>query len=75
MAYRVAVAEDRGGWARVDRLERYAAVVESLALLSDRRLRDLLDGSAVVGTGIGGTTSVVHVDGTPVLSSRSHSPT
>ena len=67
MAYRVAVADDSGGWARVDRLERYAAVAESLALLSDRRLRDLLDGSAVVGTGIGGTTSVVHVDGTPVF--------
>jgi len=67
MAYRVAVADDSGGWARVDRLERYAAVAESLARLSDRRLRDLLDGSAVVGTGIGGTTSVVHVDGTPVF--------
>jgi len=47
--------------------KRYAAVAESLALLSDRRLRDLLDGSAVVGTGIGGTTSVVHVDGKPVF--------
>lgn len=61
------MAEDTGGWHRVDRLERFGGIAGSLALLSDRRLRDLVDGSAVVGTGIGGTASVVHVDGTPVF--------
>ncbi|BFO18604.1 hypothetical protein SHKM778_49920 [Streptomyces sp. KM77-8] len=49
------------------RLAAYGAVSTSLALCGDRRLRDLVDAAAPVGSGIGGTSVLLEVDGTPVF--------
>jgi hypothetical protein len=53
-----------------DRLDRYATVAGALALLSDRRLAALVEGAELLGTGIGGTSSRLHVDGIPVFVKR-----
>jgi hypothetical protein len=45
-------------------------VASSLALLSDRRLRDILEEAPVLGSGIGGTSMFLHVEGTPVFVKR-----
>ncbi len=50
-----------------ERLDRYATVAGSLALLSDRRLRDLVGGASVLGAGIGGTSMLLTVDEAPVF--------
>jgi hypothetical protein len=52
------------------RLDRFGAVASSLALLSDRRLRDILEEAPVLGSGIGGTSMFLHVEGTPVFVKR-----
>ncbi|MCG8918904.1 hypothetical protein L6E12_24295 [Actinokineospora sp. PR83] len=52
------------------RLTAYGAVSTALALCSDRELRDLVEGAEPVGSGIGGTTALLDVDGTPVFVKR-----
>jgi hypothetical protein len=42
-------------------------VSTSLALCSDRRLRELVDAATPIGSGIGGKTLLLEVDGTPVF--------
>ncbi|MEV5428163.1 protein kinase family protein [Streptomyces sp. NPDC052701] len=49
------------------RLAAHGAVSTSLALCSDRRLHELVDAAAPVGSGIGGRTVLLEVDGTPVF--------
>jgi len=52
------------------RLAAYSAVSTSLALCSDRELRDLVDTAAPMGSGIGGTSALLEVGGTPVFVKR-----
>jgi Phosphotransferase enzyme family len=62
------------------RLARYRSVSTSLALLSNRRLGLLLEEAQRIGSGIGGTTALLDIDGTPVfakvvpLTDREHLP-
>jgi hypothetical protein len=58
------------GSPRGARLDRYGAVASSLALLSDRRLGDLVDEARVIGSGIGGTSLLLRVEDTPVFVKR-----
>lgn len=52
------------------RLDRYGTVASSLQLLSDRQLRDLVEAAPVIGSGIGGTSMLLHVDDVPVFVKR-----
>lgn len=52
----------RGG-----RLAAHGSVSTSLALCSDRGLRELVDAAAPIGSGIGGRTALTEVDGIPVF--------
>jgi hypothetical protein len=52
------------------RLAAYRTASTSLALRSDRELADLLDTATPLGTGIGGRSSRLDVDGTPVFVKR-----
>jgi hypothetical protein len=52
------------------RLAAYSAVSTSLALCSDRQLHDLVDAAAPLGSGIGGTSALLEVAGTPVFVKR-----
>ena len=52
------------------RLADYATASTHLALLSDRRLRTLVDGAAPVGSGLGGSTAVLDVEGVKVFVKR-----
>ncbi|MEV6419222.1 protein kinase family protein [Streptomyces sp. NPDC051662] len=52
------------------RLAAHSAVSTSLALCGDRELRDLVDTAAPLGSGIGGTSALLEVDGTPVFVKR-----
>lgn len=52
------------------RLAAYRTASTSLALRSDRELADLLDAAAPLGTGIGGRSSRLDLDGTPVFVKR-----
>ena len=52
------------------RLAAYSAVSTSLALCSDRELRNLVDAAAPMGSGIGGTSALLEVDETPVFVKR-----
>jgi hypothetical protein len=56
--------------ARRSRLDRYQMVAGALSQLSDRRLRGVVEDAQTLGTGIGGTTSLVYVAGSPVLVKR-----
>ncbi|MFJ6658816.1 protein kinase family protein [Streptomyces sp. NPDC091377] len=49
------------------RLAAHGAVATSLALCGDRRLRELLDAATPMGSGIGGQTALLEVEGTPVF--------
>ncbi|MEU9337070.1 protein kinase family protein [Streptomyces sp. NPDC048290] len=49
---------------RSARLAAYDAVSTSLAQCSDRRLRELMDAATPIGSGIGGKTVLLEVDGT-----------
>ena len=49
------------------RLAAYGAVSTSLALCSDRRLGELVDAAAPVGSGIGGKSVLLEAGGTPVF--------
>jgi hypothetical protein len=52
------------------RLAAYSAVSTSLALCSDRELRDLVDTAAPLGAGLGGASALLEIDGTPVFVKR-----
>ncbi|KAA2261436.1 PTD012 family protein [Solihabitans fulvus] len=52
------------------RLAAHSAVSTSLALYSDRELRDLVDTAVPMGSGIGGTSALLEVGGTPVFVKR-----
>lgn len=52
------------------RLADYGTVSTALSLLSDRRLRDLVEDAAVVHSGIGGTAMALDVEGVPVFAKR-----
>ena len=52
------------------RLAAHSAVSTSLALCSDHQLRDLVDAATPLGSGIGGTTVLLDVGGTPVFVKR-----
>jgi hypothetical protein len=58
---------DRSQAARVGR---YGAVSTALALLSDHQLGQLLDAAPVAGSGVGGSSAVLHVAGAPVFVKR-----
>lgn len=52
------------------RLDQYSAVSTALAPLSDRQLSELLDNAKPLGSGIGGTSVLLDVEGTPVFVKR-----
>lgn len=49
------------------RLAAHGEVSTALALFSDRALRELVDTAAPLGSGIGGRSALLEVDGTPVF--------
>jgi hypothetical protein len=53
-----------------DRLAIHGAVSTTLSLCSDRRLRELVDAATPIGTGIGGQTLLLEVDGAPVFAKQ-----
>jgi hypothetical protein len=61
---------DTTGMAHQARLVRYGDVSTALALRSDHQLGQLVDTAQVVGSGIGGSSSLLDVAGTPVLVKR-----
>ena len=52
------------------RLAAHGAVSTALALHGDRELLDLVDSAEPLGSGIGGTSALLHVGGTPVFVKR-----
>jgi hypothetical protein len=56
--------------ARATRLARYTAVANALAVLSDRRLGELVAAAPLLGSGIGGDAVRMDVDGVPVFVKR-----
>jgi hypothetical protein len=52
------------------RVVRYGDVSTALALLSDRRLGELVDEAQAIGSGIGGSSALLDVDGVPVFVKR-----
>lgn len=61
---------DRSGMSHAVRVARYGDVSTSLALLSDRRLRELVDEAPLIASGIGGTAVLLDIEGTPVFAKR-----
>ncbi|MFE2225212.1 protein kinase family protein [Streptomyces kronopolitis] len=55
---------------RGSRLTAHSAVSTSLALCSDRTLRELVDAAVPIGSGIGGKSALLEVAGTPVFVKR-----
>lgn len=55
---------------RAARLARYTAVANTLAVISDRRLGELVDAAPLLGSGIGGVAVRMDVDGVPVFVKR-----
>jgi hypothetical protein len=53
-----------------ERVTAYDAVATALALCSDRRLAELVDAAAPLGSGIGGRSSLLEVSGAPVFVKR-----
>ena len=54
----------------VGRLIDYGTVSTALALLSDRRLADLVDAAPLAGSGVGGTNVRLEIEGVPVFAKR-----
>ncbi|RXR25327.1 protein kinase family protein [Oerskovia turbata] len=52
---------------RGSRLAAHGAVSTALSLCSDRRLRELVDAATQAGSGIGGATALLEVEGIPVF--------
>lgn len=61
---------DRSGRSHAARLAGYSTVSTALALLSDRRLGDLVDEAPPIFTGIGGTAVRLEIQGRPVFAKR-----
>src|SRR5882757_1017751 len=55
---------------REARLATHSAVSTSLALRSDHQVRDLVEAAVPLGSGIGGRSMLLEVDGTPVFVKR-----
>ena len=55
---------------RSARLAAHSAVSTALALCSDFELRDLVDAAEPLGSGIGGTSALLDIEGTPVFVKR-----
>lgn len=55
---------------RGSRLTAHSTVSTSLALCSDRTLRELVDAAVPIGSGIGGKSALLEVAGTPVFVKR-----
>ncbi|MFB9679378.1 hypothetical protein [Streptosporangium vulgare] len=55
---------------RSERVGRYAEVASALALRSDRQPGESLERARVLGSGIGGTSVLLTVDGVPVFAKR-----
>ncbi|MER5649318.1 serine/threonine protein phosphatase [Streptosporangium sp. NPDC002524] len=53
-----------------ERVGRYGEVASALALHSDRRLGEALERARVLGSGVGGTSVLLAVDGVPVFAKR-----
>jgi hypothetical protein len=53
-----------------ERVSRYSDVSSALALRSDRQLGELVEQAQVLGSGIGGTSVVLDVDGVAVFAKR-----
>lgn len=52
------------------RIQRYGVTSTALALLSNRQLGLLLDAQPLLGSGIGGTSTLLDIDGSPVFVKR-----
>jgi hypothetical protein len=52
------------------RVARHGAVSTALALLSDRRLGELVEAAPLIGSGIGGTSVSLEIEGWPVFVKR-----
>ncbi|MCG5217299.1 serine/threonine protein phosphatase [Streptosporangium sp. KLBMP 9127] len=52
------------------RVVKYGAVSTALALLSDRQLSELVGKASVIGSGIGGMSTRLEIDGVPVFAKR-----
>ncbi|GAA4931223.1 hypothetical protein HD597_004987 [Nonomuraea thailandensis] len=52
------------------RVSRYGEVASALALHSDRRLGESLERAQLLGSGIGGTSVLLDIDGVPVFAKR-----
>ena len=52
------------------RIQRYGVTSTALALLSNRQLGRVLDAQPLLGNGIGGTSALLDIDGTPVFAKR-----
>ncbi|MBG0831438.1 serine/threonine protein phosphatase [Planomonospora sp. ID67723] len=55
---------------RSERVSRYSDVASALALHSDRQLGESLEQAQNLGSGIGGTSALIAVDGVPVFAKR-----
>ncbi|MFE9207453.1 serine/threonine protein phosphatase [Micromonospora sp. NPDC007230] len=66
----MALLPDGSDMSHATRMARYGTVSTALALLSDRRLRRLVDEAPVVGSGIGGAAALLELDDVPVFVKR-----
>ncbi|WP_405085540.1 serine/threonine protein phosphatase [Microbispora sp. NBC_01389] len=53
-----------------ERIHRYGDVASALALQSDRQLGESLERAQILGSGIGGTSALLAIDGVPVFAKR-----
>ncbi|WP_239131504.1 serine/threonine protein phosphatase [Planobispora takensis] len=58
------------GMSQAERVSRYSDVAGALALRSDRQLAESLERARMLGSGIGGTSVLLEVDGVPVFAKR-----
>jgi hypothetical protein len=66
----VGLRGEGAGMSRGERVGRYSDVSSALALRSDRQLGELVEQAPLLGSGIGGTSVVLDVDGVPVFAKR-----
>lgn len=64
------VAREHPDMSEKARLAAYSAVSTSLALRSDDRLAELVDAAVPLGSGIGGKSALMEIDGKPVFVKR-----
>ncbi|MFJ2029557.1 serine/threonine protein phosphatase [Streptosporangium sp. NPDC087985] len=61
---------DRSDMSHSARLAGYGAASTALALLSDRRLGNLVDEAPLISSGVGGTAVLLEIEGTPVFAKQ-----